>query len=101
MLYFAFGLHKFSENRIFTEADYSMAIELPRPGEDVTYASPAQLWGRWQGYTALPWVKNTSGNLQNYMFRKMKKTFCSLAMFGQDRLRLEIKNKFCFLLVFQ
>jgi len=37
----------------------------PRPGEDVTYASPAQLWGRWQDYTALPWVNNTSGNLQN------------------------------------
>ena len=30
MLYFAFGLHKFSENRIFTDADdYSMEIELP------------------------------------------------------------------------
>ena len=30
MLYFAFGLHRFSENRIFTDADdYSMEIELP------------------------------------------------------------------------
>ena len=30
MLYFAFGLHKFSENRIFTDADdYSMEIERP------------------------------------------------------------------------
>ena len=30
MLYFAFGLHKFSENRIFTDTDdYSMEIELP------------------------------------------------------------------------
>ena len=30
MLYFAFGLHKFSENRIFTDADdNSMEIELP------------------------------------------------------------------------
>ncbi|MBQ3364411.1 MAG: hypothetical protein IJG42_10740 [Muribaculaceae bacterium] len=30
MLYFAFGLHKFSENRIFTDADdYRMEIELP------------------------------------------------------------------------
>ena len=30
MLYFAFGLHKFSKNRIFTDADdYSMEIELP------------------------------------------------------------------------
>ena len=30
MLYFAFGLHIFSENRIFTDADdYSMEIELP------------------------------------------------------------------------
>ena len=37
----------------------------PRPGEEVTYASPAQLWGRTEDYTALPWVNNSSGNLQN------------------------------------
>lgn len=30
-----------------------------------TYASPAQVWTRWQDYTALPWVNNYSGNLQN------------------------------------
>ena len=34
----------------------------PRPGEEVTYASPAQLWGRTEDYTALPWVNNSSGN---------------------------------------
>ena len=29
-IFIAFGLHKFSENRIFTDAyDYSMEIELP------------------------------------------------------------------------
>ena len=37
----------------------------PRPGEEVSYASPAQLWGRTEDYTALPWVNNSSGNLQN------------------------------------
>ena len=38
----------------------------PRPGwEDATYATPAQMWARWQDYTALPWVNNYSGNLQN------------------------------------
>ncbi len=68
----------------------------PRPGEEVTYASPAQLWGRTEDYTALPWVNNSSGNLQNFTFRKTKKTFCSLAVLGQNKQRLEIKNKFCF-----
>ena len=38
----------------------------PRPGwEDATYATPAQMWAKWQDYTALPWVNNYSGNLQN------------------------------------
>ena len=37
-----------------------------RPGwEDATYMTPAQMWARWQDYTALPWVNNYSGNLQN------------------------------------
>ena len=37
----------------------------PRPGAgETTYASPAELWAR-TDYTALPWVNNTSGNLQN------------------------------------
>ena len=45
------------------------------PAEEVSYASPAQLWGRTEDYTALPWVNNSSGNLQNHMFRKMKKRF--------------------------
>ena len=36
----------------------------PRPGEETTYASPAELWAR-TDYTALPWVNNSSGNLQN------------------------------------
>ena len=47
----------------------------PRPGEEVTYASPAQLWGRTEDYTALPWMNNSSGNLQNFTFRKTKKRF--------------------------
>ncbi len=34
-------------------------------GQQNTYASPAQVWARWQDYTALPWVNNYSGNLQN------------------------------------
>ena len=34
-------------------------------GHQHTYASPAQVWARWQDYTALPWVNNYSGNLQN------------------------------------
>lgn len=67
----------------------------PRPGEESSYASPAELWARTY-YTALPWVNNTSGNLQNFTFRKTKKTFCSLAVLGQNKQRLEIKNKFCF-----
>ena len=38
----------------------------PRPGwEDATYMTPAQMWAKWQDYTALPWVNNYSGNLQN------------------------------------
>ena len=37
----------------------------PRPGEEVSYASSAQLWSRTEDYTALPWVNNSSGNLQN------------------------------------
>ena len=38
----------------------------PRPGwEDAVYMTPAQMWARWQDYTALPWVNNYSGNLQN------------------------------------
>ena len=38
----------------------------PRPGGgEVVYATPAQLWARWEDFTALPWVNNTSGNLQN------------------------------------
>ena len=38
----------------------------PRPGGgEVTYVTPAQIWARWQDFTALPWVNNTSGNLQN------------------------------------
>ena len=37
-----------------------------RPGwEDAQYMTPAQMWARWQDYTALPWVNNYSGNLQN------------------------------------
>ena len=28
----------------------------PRPGEETTLATPAQLWGRTEDYTALPWV---------------------------------------------
>ena len=51
---------------------------------------------RTEDYTALPWVNNSSGNLQNFTFRKTKKTFCSLAVLGQNKQRLEIKNKFCF-----
>ncbi len=35
------------------------------PAEEVSYASPAQLWSRTEDYTALPWVNNSSGNLQN------------------------------------
>ena len=27
-------------------------------GQQHTYASPAQVWARWQDYTALPWVNN-------------------------------------------
>ena len=38
----------------------------PRPGGgEMVYSTPAQLWARWGDYTALPWVNNTSGNLQN------------------------------------
>lgn len=38
----------------------------PRPGwEDAVYMTPAQMWSRWQDYTALLWVNNYSGNLQN------------------------------------
>ena len=37
----------------------------PRPGQTVTYETPAQIWSRADDYTALPWVNNTSGNLQN------------------------------------
>ena len=38
----------------------------PRQGwEDATYMTPAQMWAKWQDYTALPWVNNYSGNLQN------------------------------------
>ena len=37
-----------------------------RPGwEDAQYMTPAQMWAKWQDYTALPWVNNYSGNLQN------------------------------------
>ncbi|MBR1882724.1 MAG: hypothetical protein IJ808_06885 [Muribaculaceae bacterium] len=36
----------------------------PNAGDN-TYMTPAQLWARWQDYTALPWVNNYSGNLQN------------------------------------
>ena len=49
----------------------------PRPGEEVTYASPVQLCGRTEDYTALPWVNNSSGNLQNFMFRKTKNVLFS------------------------
>lgn len=27
--------------------------------------TPAEIWARWQDYTALPWVNNYSGNIQN------------------------------------
>ena len=38
----------------------------PRPGwEDAVYMTPAQMWAKWQDFTALPWVNNYSGNLQN------------------------------------
>ena len=49
----------------------------PRPGEEVSYASLAQLWGRTEDYTALPWVNNSSSNPQIFMFRKTKNVLFS------------------------
>ncbi|MBO6250829.1 MAG: hypothetical protein J6N71_05720 [Muribaculaceae bacterium] len=51
---------------IFPDNISSGGMSGARPGwEDATYMTPAQMWARWQDYTALPWVNNYSGNLQN------------------------------------
>ena len=51
---------------IFPDNISSGGMSGPRPGwEDAVYMTPAQMWARWQDYTALPWVNNYSGNLQN------------------------------------
>ncbi len=51
---------------IFPDNISSGGMSGSRPGwEDAIYMTPAQMWARWQDYTALPWVNNYSGNLQN------------------------------------
>ena len=51
---------------IFPDNISSGGMSGSRPGwEDAVYMTPAQMWARWQDYTALPWVNNYSGNLQN------------------------------------
>ena len=51
---------------IFPDNISSGGMSSGRPGwEDAVYATPAQMWARWQDFTALPWVNNYSGNLQN------------------------------------
>lgn len=51
---------------IFPDNISSGGMSRPRPGwEDAVYMTPAQMCARWQDYTALPWVNNYSGNLQN------------------------------------
>ena len=51
---------------IFPDNISSGGMSGSRPGwEDAIYMTPAQMWACWQDYTALPWVNNYSGNLQN------------------------------------
>jgi len=41
---------------IYPDNSPNMGGASPRPVEETTYASPAELWARTEDYTALPWV---------------------------------------------
>ena len=61
-------LEKRSYQNFFPRFDEKYINELDLgnwPSMSTANVTPAQMWARWQDYTALPWVNNSTGVMQN------------------------------------